>query len=141
MRELARWSRTGVCTLILAACGYPRLPRIDGEKTDAFTEEIPNSDASSSDGMPVDAPGIDAPSIDALSIDAPIGAMRCGNGMPDPMEECDDGNASNADDCTMGCKAARCGDSFVRSSPANPLNREECDDPTLPVVCPYQHVE
>jgi cysteine-rich repeat protein len=45
----------------------------------------------------------------------------CGNGVVDPGEECDDGNADDTDDCTTQCRIARCGDGFVQPG-------EECDD-------------
>jgi cysteine-rich repeat protein len=41
----------------------------------------------------------------------------------DNPEECDDGNASDTDACISGtCRAARCGDGFVREG------QEQCDD-------------
>jgi cysteine-rich repeat protein len=50
----------------------------------------------------------------------------CGNGLLDPGEECDDGNANNSDGCPDGpggtCRLADCGDGHVW------LGREECDD-------------
>jgi cysteine-rich repeat protein len=50
-------------------------------------------------------------------------ASTCGDGFHDPEtgEECDDGNTSDQDDCTNGCRQARCGDSHVQPG-------EECDD-------------
>jgi cysteine-rich repeat protein len=47
---------------------------------------------------------------------------RCGDGRVDPGEQCDDGNASNADGCVAKCQFARCGDGFVRAVV------ESCDD-------------
>jgi cysteine-rich repeat protein len=46
----------------------------------------------------------------------------CGNGTQDRGEQCDDGNASNNDDCTNQCKAAYCTDGYVNYA------REQCDD-------------
>jgi cysteine-rich repeat protein len=58
---------------------------------------------------------------DAGRID--MGPMEgCGDGIVQGDEECDDGNASNADACLNDCTAARCGDGFVFES------IEECDD-------------
>jgi cysteine-rich repeat protein len=37
----------------------------------------------------------------------------CGDGIREPGEECDDGNASNTDACPSTCAAARCGDGLV----------------------------
>ena len=46
----------------------------------------------------------------------------CGNGVPEPPgEDCDDGNSSNTDACLNTCRAARCGDGFVRTG------IEQCD--------------
>ena len=47
---------------------------------------------------------------------------HCGDGMVDPGEPCDDGNASNADACRNDCRPNVCGDGFV-----NPAS-EQCDD-------------
>jgi cysteine-rich repeat protein len=47
--------------------------------------------------------------------------VGCGNGAVDPGEECDDGNASNADACLNSCRDAACGDGFVWSG------REACE--------------
>jgi cysteine-rich repeat protein len=38
----------------------------------------------------------------------------CGNGITDPGEDCDDGNAISTDAC-IACKAAACGDGFVEA--------------------------
>jgi cysteine-rich repeat protein len=46
----------------------------------------------------------------------------CGDHLTLAGEECDDGNASNADACVEGCVLARCGDGFVRDG------FEPCDD-------------
>jgi len=51
--------------------------------------------------------------------------VTCGNGVVDPREECDDGNANNEDDCLESCRFNRCGDGFVDRQ--GPLI-EECDD-------------
>jgi cysteine-rich repeat protein len=49
-------------------------------------------------------------------------AGTCGDGVAAPSEECDDGNADDADACLSSCRFARCGDGHVRT------NVEECDD-------------
>jgi cysteine-rich repeat protein len=64
----------------------------------------------------------------------------CGNNVLDDGEECDDGNELDNDDCVLvdrQCKTARCGDGHVRTNPARPSNREECDyeDPDDPEEC------
>ena len=47
--------------------------------------------------------------------------VRCGNGIIEGQEACDDGNDDNSDACTDLCAVARCGDSFVQAG-------EDCDD-------------
>ncbi len=51
--------------------------------------------------------------------------QRCGNGLREGNEECDDGSARNSnilpDSCRLDCTAAKCGDRVVDF-------REECDD-------------
>lgn len=47
---------------------------------------------------------------------------RCGDGVQQPPEECDDGNANDGDDCTNSCSDARCGDGALW------VGKEECDD-------------
>jgi len=56
--------------------------------------------------------------------------FTCGNGVVNGTEECDDGNHSNTDSCTNSCLNARCGDGFVQPG-------EACD-PGAPgrVFCP-----
>lgn len=52
----------------------------------------------------------------------PATATVCGNGVLDPGEECDDGNAVNTDSCKTDCTFAICGDGYVC------VGLEECDD-------------
>ena len=47
----------------------------------------------------------------------------CGDGVVDPGEACDDGNAVETDACLSSCMWAYCGDGFVRADEG-----EECDD-------------
>lgn len=48
---------------------------------------------------------------------------RCGDGVVDPGEECDDENTDDDDMCPSTCELARCGDGFVLAD-----SDEECDD-------------
>src|SRR5262245_35372698 len=50
---------------------------------------------------------------------------QCTNGVLDAGEQCDDGNRSDADDCTTICRTARCGDSVVHT------DVETCDGTAL----------
>jgi cysteine-rich repeat protein len=68
--------------------------------------------------------------IDATDCNSAIGEIctggscavppKCGNGKLEGSEECDDGNASDFDNCTSSCKTATCGDG-IRNA------REGCD--------------
>jgi len=52
---------------------------------------------------------------------------ECGNGVPEPPEECDKGLLNdNNGDCTMLCKKAACGDGHLHSRGTAPFER--CDD-------------
>jgi cysteine-rich repeat protein len=50
------------------------------------------------------------------------GGGVCGDGVVDPGEECDDGNADDTDACLSSCLNASCGDGVVQAGV------EECDD-------------
>lgn len=47
----------------------------------------------------------------------------CGDGLPQPPEECDDANLVSGDGCSKECKKEKCGDGTVQE-----LLGEECDD-------------
>jgi len=49
---------------------------------------------------------------------------RCGDGIVDPGEACDDGNAIDTDGCSNICRAPACGDGTVQGG-------EQCDDGNL----------
>ncbi|MBI3332295.1 DUF4215 domain-containing protein [Candidatus Peregrinibacteria bacterium] len=68
------------------------------------------------------APGSAAPPADAGSSSVNLlQALRCGNGVIDPGEQCDDGNQVPTDGCTSSCQLSRCGDGIVQYG-------EQCDD-------------
>jgi ELWxxDGT repeat protein/cysteine-rich repeat protein len=46
---------------------------------------------------------------------------HCGDGLPNPGEECDDGNAVDGDGCDSNCTPTGCGNGIVAGS-------EQCDD-------------
>ncbi len=48
--------------------------------------------------------------------------IRCGDGVIEEGETCDDGNLDSDDACPINCLEARCGDGFVQ------VGVEECDD-------------
>ncbi len=61
--------------------------------------------------------------VTAAMVEFPV--TCCGNGLVDPLEECDDSNAEETDDCLSTCLAASCGDGFLQDGV------EECDDGNL----------
>ena len=53
----------------------------------------------------------------------------CGDGVQDPSEACDDGNAFDNDSCLTNCQPSRCGDGVRRQDIGPGQNGyEECDD-------------
>ena len=58
----------------------------------------------------------------ASDFSANCGPSKCGNGMLDAKEPCDDGNADESDACTSSCEQAVCGDGLLWAT------HEECDD-------------
>ncbi len=71
---------------------------------------------------------------------ATCAGIQCGNGFPEPGEECDDGNTSNTDACTNACLNAVCGDGFVRTGveacdDGNTSNSDACLNTCLPAYC------
>jgi trimeric autotransporter adhesin len=48
---------------------------------------------------------------------------HCGDGIVDPFEECDDGNPTDGDGCSVRCTIERCGDGILER-----VHGEECDD-------------
>lgn len=61
--------------------------------------------------------------------DAAVSIGRCGDGVLDGGEQCDDGNARNDDACTSACELAACGDGIVRADVSwGQDGFEQCDD-------------
>jgi cysteine-rich repeat protein len=89
-------------TCVVASCG-------DGFLL-AGVEECDNGEANS-DSLP-----------DACRLDCT--KPRCGDGIVDASEECDDGNLENTDSCLNTCVEAVCGDGVVEAGV------EECDNGT-----------
>ncbi|HYS04489.1 MAG TPA: DUF4215 domain-containing protein [Candidatus Dormibacteraeota bacterium] len=53
-----------------------------------------------------------------------VATDTCGNGVPDPFEQCDDGNLLDGDSCSGACAATPCGNGTLEGS-------EQCDDGNL----------
>ncbi|MBI2117720.1 hypothetical protein HYT95_02375, partial [Candidatus Peregrinibacteria bacterium] len=73
----------------------------------------------SSSGATAESGGAALTTVAAAAASPPD--VPCGNGRADPGEQCDDGNATDADTCTTACRVAVCGDGI-----AQPW--EQCDD-------------
>lgn len=52
-------------------------------------------------------------------------APKCGDGVPNGTDECDDGNSVNGDGCDNNCTVTACGNGII-------TQLEECDDGRLP---------
>lgn len=62
----------------------------------------------------------------------------CGDGLPGPGEQCDDGNPRNDDACLVGCVTAFCGDGYRHRGveECEPPNTPTCSATCLDVVLP-----
>lgn len=64
---------------------------------------------------------------------------RCGNGVKDVGEQCDDGNTLDSDGCTISCKLPRCGDGSLQRGEAcddgNKLDNDECTNKCTRPAC------
>ncbi len=134
--RLATMLRAAVTILVATtgwACGIPdRLPPLhEQEGGDAESDAAPDQDHADarSDGLnetgPLDASNEDGGGVEAdgpVSVDAGDGGPRCGDGIVQAPEECDDGNPSNSDACLNTCKKATCGDGYQW------VGVEACDD-------------
>ncbi|MBA3546772.1 MAG: DUF4215 domain-containing protein [Nannocystis sp.] len=66
---------------------------------------------------------LELPTTSTTDVDPTTGSVtRCGDGIVDPDEGCDDGNVDNTDYCLGSCELAICGDSYVFAG------QEACDD-------------
>jgi cysteine-rich repeat protein len=82
------------------------------------------SDASSTSGGSTSGPGTSVTTTSDTEDSATTGdEPRCGDGVVDPGETCDDGNDENDDACTTACQPPECGDGWVQ-----PSIGEDCDD-------------
>jgi cysteine-rich repeat protein len=93
--------------------------------TTISTTDATDTDASDTDvdpSMTTVDPTTEDPTAESSSggDDGPM--PFCGDGLPDPGEQCDDANAVDTDACIAGCIAATCGDGIVWSG------MEACDN-------------
>jgi cysteine-rich repeat protein len=58
--------------------------------------------------------------VDPTLPPCPGSSAACGNGTPDPGEECDDGNTTSCAGCSASCRVEGCGNGRVECN-------EECD--------------
>jgi cysteine-rich repeat protein len=99
-----------VIAAILLACG----------PVNRYTGDVGPPDGSPDPGVDtstdVPADGEPDPVEDVTPTDPPEETdveATCGNGIPEPGEECDDGNDVQTDACLNDCTEADCGDGFV----------------------------
>ena len=65
-----------------------------------------------------------APRVSGPRVDIGADEVTCGDGVPNPGEECDDGNPTDGDGCDTNCTTTRCGNGVVTAG-------EACDDGNL----------
>ena len=102
---------------------------IDGDQVgDLTVDDIPHGFLWSTSFMGTDSSLVldiwSGPITATVKID-PVccqGGSCCGNGIVDPAEACDDGDADAGDDCTTACTEPVCGDGFLHRG------FEACDD-------------
>jgi cysteine-rich repeat protein len=78
------------------------------------------------------ADGFDNDGDDLVDADDPD-CHGCGDGVPDPGEPCDDGNATNGDGCDTNCTVSTCGNGAVGVD-------EQCDPTAAPTGCVLHEV-
>ena len=65
-------------------------------------------------------------------------AMKCGDGILQPGEACDDGNVADGDGCTSICTEPRCGDGLIAEGEfcddGNTIDADDCTTGARPPV-------
>ncbi|EDM75569.1 putative lipoprotein [Plesiocystis pacifica SIR-1] len=101
----------------------------DDGSSDSSSEDTTDSSSEdtseSSDDTSESSEDTSESSEDTSESSSGTGTGECGDGVVDPGEQCDDGNFSNTDDCTIDCLNAYCGDGWLHEGV------EECDDGDL----------
>jgi cysteine-rich repeat protein len=69
----------------------------------------------------------------------PIAVPRCGDGIVQAGEQCDDGNAVNTDGCSNVCRLPTCGDGILQAGEqcddGNQVNTDSCTNACRTAVC------
>ena len=94
------------------ASAVDAVPLSDILRPDVVRDTTPSQDTA--DAEPVDG-RVDVADVDAaddVPIEPDVELSRCGDGVVDEGEACDDGNRIDTDLCTSACELARCGDGF-----------------------------
>lgn len=130
------WLPTLGLAWLISSCGEPSTSPADGADevdvaVDAEDATLPDAtaqdaaedgteaggDDAGSDAMadaaPSDVVDADATDSDTAPTEPDTGLDRCGDGIVDPGEACDDGNLDDTDACTQACALAACGDGIV----------------------------
>ncbi len=85
--------------------------------------------------MTTDAPTTDSPTT-GTTTDTP---GMCGDGVVDPGESCDDGNAIDDDGCTNNCVLASCGNGTIdpgeQCDDGNTIDEDTCTNTCLQATC------
>jgi cysteine-rich repeat protein len=122
------WSVGLVSVLAVAAASLgctPAPPQTSatGDATGETSTSTGGTETSSGTTAPETTSGSSSTSDTGQTTQPPL--PECGDGVVGGGEQCDDGNGSNNDACTVTCVAASCGDGLVWEG------MEECDDGNL----------
>ncbi len=114
------------CTFMINGTAHEGTLDDEGQCTFTYTHPA-DSDTNISVTAVVEGNGQVADDCPAQTV--PLTPSTCGNGDPEPGEECDDGNDDPADGCNA-CQPTSCGDGITRTDVTyeNDTGYEECDD-------------
>ena len=105
-------------SVLLAGLLLPACNNDAGQQDSTAPSSQSTTDSSSSGAATTDAPTSSTGTVDPTT--GPV--TRCGDGVVDFGEGCDDADIDNTDYCLASCQLAVCGDSYVLAGV------EQCDD-------------
>ena len=139
MRARCWWSGVVNFAFVLPLCGCP--PSTNDTSTQVTATEGTDSTSGSTSGDSESTSFTSGVTTGSSTLPTSTASLPiCGDGILDGGEQCDDGNASNNDACTVTCVAASCGDGLVwegleTCDDGNLDNDDGCLDNCTPNIC------